>query len=311
MLQLKLGDQMKVTESAMLPNRETGEDNEVDILLESMVGSTPVCIAIECTATGRKASMEWVQRMYGKHQSLPVHVSVLVSKSGFTKNALATAAARNIHTMALSEAEAAPWLDVVEDLQKLAIGFFTFRVKSSTFEFEGPLPDPLPDIDLNRLNGMHVQRGLPDDPILVSALLKGIAGNQRPSKEIMLHWLGMPKKTRPEKFEATISWQPAPGRTTALVTENGSLLGIAKIDVLIEVTISNTPLQLTPGRLGDINLAYGTANNMVDCSTEPMREVVIALSQTGSSGLSGQMMIPSFEGGDDRVFDMIFHDSDE
>ncbi|OBH41100.1 MULTISPECIES: restriction endonuclease [unclassified Mycobacterium] len=77
-----------VTPSAMLPEKITGALREVDICVESDATGHKVVVGIECRAWKDPQSVEWVEAMRGKHQHLPTDVLVLVSKSGFTKNAL-------------------------------------------------------------------------------------------------------------------------------------------------------------------------------------------------------------------------------
>ena len=73
----------RVTESKELIDRVTGELREVDIVIEWSDGVRDIVIGVECTATSRPASVEWVERMWGKHSSLPTDKLVLVSRSGF------------------------------------------------------------------------------------------------------------------------------------------------------------------------------------------------------------------------------------
>jgi hypothetical protein len=62
-----------------------GEEREVDIYIESSVDGLPVNISIECVEGKRRANVEWVEQMKGKHDDLPTHVLILYSRSGFTK----------------------------------------------------------------------------------------------------------------------------------------------------------------------------------------------------------------------------------
>ena len=74
----------EVEESAMLRNRLTGEESEVDVVIRSRVALHDVMVKFEARATARKADSTWVQTMLGKHEHLAPGTLVLVSESGFT-----------------------------------------------------------------------------------------------------------------------------------------------------------------------------------------------------------------------------------
>jgi len=73
-----------VTESKFLTDSK-GRKREVDVCIESIVDGIPVTISIECTEGKAKATVEWVERMKGKHDDLPTNLLILYSHSGFTK----------------------------------------------------------------------------------------------------------------------------------------------------------------------------------------------------------------------------------
>lgn len=75
-----------VTESKFLTNT-SGEQREVDVCIEAELGGHPVILAIECYDQNRRATVEWVEQMLGKHARLPTTL-VLASRSGFTKGAI-------------------------------------------------------------------------------------------------------------------------------------------------------------------------------------------------------------------------------
>jgi Restriction endonuclease len=76
-----------VEESAMLTNSLTGEQREVDVLIRSNAAGHEVTVAVEARASARKADVQWVESMLGKHSSLPTDKLVLVSESGFSRQA--------------------------------------------------------------------------------------------------------------------------------------------------------------------------------------------------------------------------------
>lgn len=78
-----------MAESRLLPDSDSGQDREVDIVLEGMVGDVRSLISIEVINHRRPASTEWVERMLGKHARMPTQKLALVSWSGFYQPALA------------------------------------------------------------------------------------------------------------------------------------------------------------------------------------------------------------------------------
>ena len=111
----------RVTESAMLSDKVTGEPREVDILIQATTASYDVNIAIEVVGRRRKADTPWVESMHSKHATLPTDKLVLVAEAGFTKQALVKAKFYGIESITLESALDADW-DLVANLT--ATGFF-------------------------------------------------------------------------------------------------------------------------------------------------------------------------------------------
>jgi hypothetical protein len=78
-----------VTESKFLRDVVLGIEREVDIVVEGEFDGEPVVVSLEVIEHSRPASLTWVEQMIGKHRNLPTNRLLLVSKSGFTRNALA------------------------------------------------------------------------------------------------------------------------------------------------------------------------------------------------------------------------------
>src|SRR4051794_4442127 len=92
-----------VTESRLFPDPENGDPREVDITIETQVGGHSIIIGFECIDHKRPATVDWVEKMHGKHLELPTHSVVLVSRSGFRPLALAKARRFNMETVTPSE----------------------------------------------------------------------------------------------------------------------------------------------------------------------------------------------------------------
>lgn len=76
-----------VEESAMLTSRPGGVAREVDVVILSSVGGYECVISIEATARRRPVDITWVEAMVSKHSDLPTSKLILVSESGFTREA--------------------------------------------------------------------------------------------------------------------------------------------------------------------------------------------------------------------------------
>ena len=78
-----------VTESKFLRDAVLGIEREVDIVVEGKLDGEPMLISLEVIEHARPAPLTWVEQMIAKHRNLPTNRLLLISKSGFTQNALA------------------------------------------------------------------------------------------------------------------------------------------------------------------------------------------------------------------------------
>jgi len=115
------GDRAVVEESRELRDRVTGTLREVDIVIESAVGDYPVFLCVEWCDRSRPATVEWVEQQHGKHATLPTNKLILVSRSGFTQNALDKARSHNIETLSIADAVAVEWTTVVHRMHRVAV----------------------------------------------------------------------------------------------------------------------------------------------------------------------------------------------
>jgi hypothetical protein len=109
-----------VTESKEFTDQVTGQQREVDIVIERKVGAHPIVIGIECVDHNRPMDAPWIEKIYGKHRDLGgIHKTIVVSKSGFYKPALKKAKQRKIEAITLSEANESDWVTYTRRLTKL------------------------------------------------------------------------------------------------------------------------------------------------------------------------------------------------
>lgn len=100
-----------IQESRELTDKITGLRREVDIVVERIDDVHSVIIGVECRGGGessRPATVEWVERMHGKHEGLTDKL-VLVAKGGFTVSAIKKAEHWRIQTMTLDQAGSFDW----------------------------------------------------------------------------------------------------------------------------------------------------------------------------------------------------------
>lgn len=96
------GCAIEIRSPAFLPDRETGNPREIDVLIRVPVGSVQLHIAFECRDRGRVEDVRWIEELIGKRNSVDVHKLVAVSSNGFTKASISKAKAHGIELRVLS-----------------------------------------------------------------------------------------------------------------------------------------------------------------------------------------------------------------
>ena len=141
----------RATPSAMVRSKVPGvRKREVDIRVVAEVDGLPVYVGIEVSASkSRRKSVEWVERMYGKHDHLATSKLVLVSSSGFTKGALKLAEYHKID--AITPGEVTPGFvgEIVNNLTSLWLETLNFSAEKVIFVLDPPTSPPVevrPDI---------------------------------------------------------------------------------------------------------------------------------------------------------------------
>ncbi len=127
----------------MLPCADTEDGVEVDVVIHGEQGPHDVLISVEVVEEKRRATRPWVDSMIGKHRSLPTDRLVLVSKSGFSKNALKKARANNVVAWSLSDVTTEDWAKVVTNFE-----FFELRIHVQTVQVKHADDQPLSGADI-------------------------------------------------------------------------------------------------------------------------------------------------------------------
>jgi hypothetical protein len=112
-LQQQMAETATVSESGLLRHRLTGESREVDVVIRADVGGHSVVVSLECIEHSRPADVTWVEQMKTKHDHLETHRLVLVSLSGFSKQAADLARTLGVETYTPEEATQKDWLAFV------------------------------------------------------------------------------------------------------------------------------------------------------------------------------------------------------
>lgn len=121
----QLGEGWKVEESQMLKDLVTGEPREVDIVAQTIVGTYPIFLSIECRDHSRPADVLWIEGAAKKHEHLPTSKLVLWSRSGFTKSALLKARVLKIEAISQADADQADWAYLARNLIGGQVQFVT------------------------------------------------------------------------------------------------------------------------------------------------------------------------------------------
>ncbi|OHT48878.1 hypothetical protein BKG59_19470 [Mycobacteroides chelonae] len=131
----------RATPSAMVRSTVPGVGKrEIDIRVEAEVDGVPFYIGIEASASkSRRKSVEWVERMRGKHEHLSTSKLVLVSSSGFTKGALALAHHHGIVAITPGVVTDGFVGDVVNKLASLRTGVLTIAAETITLHIDPPI----------------------------------------------------------------------------------------------------------------------------------------------------------------------------
>jgi hypothetical protein len=108
-----------VTESKEFIDHVTGVKREVDITIERKSGIHNFVIGIECIDHKRPADAPWIEKIASKYEDIDVDKTIVVSRSGFYRPALAKAEKRKIEVLTLRQAEESDWVTYTSRLTAL------------------------------------------------------------------------------------------------------------------------------------------------------------------------------------------------
>ncbi|MDH1731446.1 restriction endonuclease [Pseudomonas chengduensis] len=137
----------KITESAMIFDREAGINREVDILIETNVLNCNIKIGVECTTTSRKLDIKKIEELKEKHRRLGINQSVVVAKNGFSQTARNYAEINSIKLLSFSAAKRKDWLPLFEHLRSPYVYGRTYFIKSASLKYRPETTDEGFDMD--------------------------------------------------------------------------------------------------------------------------------------------------------------------
>ena len=242
----------------------------MDIVIRQTVNGIPICIGIECTSGGRHATVEWVRGILGKHQTIPVDKTILVSRSGFTRQAIERARAENILPLTLEQAVSIEWLEFLKQHTNLKLGAVSLSPTSGTVRFapEEGAPENVkltPSVTIrvakNKFTGTFGQ--------YVEALFR----RSDVFESIIRKWLAQPPDQRRTEFEFTLDFNLHDH--TEIETSADKWRVAVSMTVKVRAEITNTPLNLTGGTLSGYEIAYGTASNIFSDKNRTSKYVLV------------------------------------
>ena len=134
LIQHQLADRALVKNSVMVdPKSDDGEKREVDIVITSKVGNINFIIGIECIDKNRVADVTWVEQMHAKHQKLKIDKTILISKSGYTRQAKVDAKNYGIDLLKWSKAGSKNWDAYINLFRNSKLVEYSFQVAGYSF----------------------------------------------------------------------------------------------------------------------------------------------------------------------------------
>jgi hypothetical protein len=284
-----------VEESAMLRHAITGELREVDVVVKSLVAGYQLLVGVEATAGGRRADVQWVERMVAKHEHLPTNKLVLVASAGFTLQARTLAVAGGAVPLApedVAESES----HVLGQLRSLWPKAFELRVERVTISVRREGSEALtvienapPDLDVILPDGtavgtLHecVRGSLNADPLRLADQMglgditedvEGAFSYDVPTPTVSVNGVSSTICLRWQRTDGTFSAHP-----------------IERLEAAGRLIITVDEMSLTQMRIGEASVAYGEIRllgqpaTFVVTASEARRSGTMRLRPKGGAG---------------------------
>jgi hypothetical protein len=116
----------------------------------------------------------------------------------------------------------------------------------------------------------------------------------------MKQWVELPKEKKKNDFEFTVI--VTPDKKTSIEYKTGKFVNVQNFEINIKATVDTTTLNLNSGRYLGKEIAYGSANNIFQQSSNKNDKVLVTLITKEGQIDAGSMMIPKFQGKEKNVF---------
>lgn len=307
-IQRQLAGKAVVTESMMLKDVFTGRDVEVDVVVVARVAGCEIVIGVECTAEARPATVEWVREMLGKHDSLPIDKTILVSRSGFTPDALMLANARNIAALTLETAEQSDWSDLIRDLNDLTLSKFDFSILNGEVQVVcNQVDSDISPFEVRQDSLVSVSDW--KEPVPFNTYANTIIGDPDIGRTVMNKWWQLPPESRRNEFDFTLSFKP--GVVTNIQHQDGFLCEVEALNLVVHASVQAAPLQLEPRKYMGKNVAYGVTENLFGDLATRRKDLLVTIVKDEPGSVSGAILVPDQSESDRRVVPMRFTPDDD
>jgi hypothetical protein len=266
------GPTYAVIESKMLRDRISGQEREVDIVIEGNFDRrNNVIFSIECREQKKRASITWVEEMWAKHHTLSTDRLILVSVSGFTPRAREKAASLGIELLspnALAEDGAA---DIVRSVRRVWFGPIEIDYDTSTLVLASTQYAPRREVEVDERWAICSAEGeqLQSAAELISEC------RERLLQQLKAEWF------ESEQFRLRVELgPPGPLYVQETIPETHLAL-IEKVVLVCTVRARVSAIQLEQGQLSETAYSYGFAKSARERTT-----AVITQDSSGEATLS-------------------------
>jgi len=266
LLTATLAGQAKVTESAMLQDRVTGERREVDVLVVATTATYTVRLGIEVIAWGRPADTPWIEKMRAKHDNLPIDKLILVSEGGFSRPARKKAEFYGIETLTIEEACEADW-PLITTLEETGV----FKVTTINFDVAA-----ICKLNSGEMEQIAVPRQssfpTPNGPMSMDTFVRSILDREDLRDVVQANLTGN------HEHDFWLSYTESAGLWA--FDHDGKAGQITELRIGLKVLQSASPVRFASGKFRSVPFVSGTS----DVSTTPLQFVLARKPDGSSSG---------------------------
>lgn len=285
-VQRQLSPRATVQESALLRDRETGRQREVDIVIRSGVGEHEILISLECLERKRRATVGWVEQMVMKHRTLPTDKLILVSASGFTASAREKAQALAIDTYSLKALLETDRATIVGRKKTIPWTWFEFHLHAVTLVFTetGPRAEYAagPSTQLWSAGGDHLGT--------LRAYVDPLLGSWESFGERAAEFIG-------EETKGELGLEIRPKERFSVKDPAGQLHEVAALRTYISFEVLTTAVGVTAGSWRGTPVEFGSGDS-------PLGPVSITVMEPEPGVAHGAATIPDPDTGELEIVDL-------